>query len=272
MGQKTHPTGFRLGIIKDWDSKWYASKPAQYRELLQEDIRIRATIMSQLPEAGVSKIELERGAHELVVNVHAARPGIVIGRGGQRVEDLRKTVESMTHKTARLNVQEIRQPELNARLVGMSIAEQLQRRVAFRRAMFQAVNRAMQAGALGIKIICSGRLGGIEIARKEKVMQGRVPLHTLRANIDYGLSEAKTAFGRIGIKVWIYLGDILPQPQQADIEPEDDELGLIEITVGGEEQAPTDEVQIIQNEPIEEEPETQVETTEENRNVTTEEN
>ena len=265
MGQKTHPTGFRLGIIKDWDSKWYASKPSQYRELLQEDIRIRAAVTSQLPEAGISKIELERGAHELVVNVHAARPGIVIGRGGQRVEDLRKTVESMTHKTARLNVQEIRQPELNAQLVAMSIAEQLQRRVAFRRAMFQSVNRAMQAGALGIKIICSGRLGGIEIARQEKVMQGRVPLHTLRANIDYGLAEARTTFGRIGIKVWIYLGDILPQQKESAIEPEDEEMGMIEITVGGEEQTPTDEVQIVQDESVEEK-------TEENQDVTTEEN
>ncbi len=272
MGQKTHPTGFRLGIIKDWDSKWYANKPAQYRELLQEDIKIRAAVLSQLPEAGISKIELERGAHELVVNVHAARPGIVIGRGGQRVEDLRKTVESMTHKTARLNVQEIRQPELNAQLVAMSIAEQLQRRVAFRRAMFQSVNRAMQAGALGIKIICSGRLGGIEIARQEKVMQGRVPLHTLRANIDYGLAEARTAFGRIGVKVWIYLGDILPEQKESDIESEDEEMGMIEITVGGEEQTPTDEVQIVQNEAAEVVSETPTEITEENQDVTTEEN
>ena len=234
MGQKTHPTGFRLGIIKDWDSKWYASKPSQYRELLQEDIRIRKAIMTQLPEAGVAKVELERGAQELVVSIHAARPGIVIGRGGQRVEDIRKIVENLTHKNARLNVQEIRQPELNAQLVGMSIAEQLQRRVAFRRAMFQAVNRAMQAGALGIKIICSGRLGGIEIARKEKVMQGRVPLHTLRANIDYGLAEARTAMGRIGIKVWIYLGDVMPQAKEEEEVVEDEEMKLIEVTVGGQ--------------------------------------
>ena len=171
----------------------------------------------------------------------------------------------MTHKTARLNVQEIRQPELNAQLVAMSIAEQLQRRVAFRRAMFQSVNRAMQAGALGIKIICSGRLGGIEIARQEKVMQGRVPLHTLRANIDYGLAAASTTFGRIGIKVWIYLGDILPQQKESAIEPEDEEMGMIEITVGGEEQTPTDEVQIVQDESVDEK-------TEENQDVTTEEN
>ena len=272
MGQKTHPTGFRLGIIKDWDSKWYASKPAQYRELLQEDIKIRAAVIAQLPEAGISKIELERGAHELVVNVHAARPGIVIGRGGQRVEDLRKLVEGLTHKTARLNVQEIRQPELNARLVAISIAEQLQRRVAFRRAMFQSVNRAMQAGALGIKIICSGRLGGIEIARKEKAMQGRVPLHTLRANIDYGLAESKTSFGKIGVKVWIYLGDILPQPKEVAIETEDEEMGLIEITVGGQETDQANEIQEIPDKPEQTGMETQSAKTEDAQDVTTQEN
>ena len=188
MGQKTHPIGFRLGIIKGWQSKWFANKPSQYRALLQEDIAIRQAILSRLPEAAVSRIELERGAQELVITIHSARPGIVIGRGGQRVEDVRRTVEDIAQKRARLNVQEIRQPELEAQLVSASIAEQLGRRIAFRRAMHQAVGRAMQAGALGIKIICSGRLGGIEIARREKVMQGRVPLHTLRADIDYGLA------------------------------------------------------------------------------------
>jgi small subunit ribosomal protein S3 len=213
MGQKTHPIGFRLGIIKDWQSKWYAGKSSQYRALLQEDLRIRQAIMSRLPEAGISKVELERGAQELVVTIHSARPGIVIGRGGQRVEDVRRTVEELSHKRARLNVQEIRQPELDAQLVAASIAEQLGRRIAFRRAMHQSVGRAIQAGAQGIKVICSGRLGGIEIARREKVMQGRVPLHTLRADIDYGLAEARTAMGRIGVKVWIYKGDIMPEPK-----------------------------------------------------------
>jgi small subunit ribosomal protein S3 len=235
MGQKTHPIGFRLGIIKDWQAKWYANKSSQYRALLQEDLQIRKAIFSRLPEAGISKIELERGAQELVVTIHSARPGIVIGRGGQRVEDIRRLIEGLSHKRARLNVQEIRQPELDAQLVAASIAEQLGRRIAFRRAMHQSVGRAMQSGALGIKVICSGRLGGIEIARREKVMEGRVPLHTLRANIDYGLAEARTAMGRIGVKVWIYLGDVLPEPKEVEVEVE--ELRLIEVTVGGQEES-----------------------------------
>jgi small subunit ribosomal protein S3 len=243
MGQKTHPIGFRLGIIKDWQSKWYAGKSSQYRALLQEDLRIRQAIMSRLPEAGISKVELERGAQELVVTIHSARPGIVIGRGGQRVEDVRRTVEELSHKRARLNVQEIRQPELDAQLVAASIAEQLGRRIAFRRAMHQSVGRAIQAGAQGIKVICSGRLGGIEIARREKVMQGRVPLHTLRADIDYGLAEARTAMGRIGVKVWIYKGDIMPEPKVVEIEVEDEEMKLIEVTVGGQEEESSEESQ-----------------------------
>jgi small subunit ribosomal protein S3 len=199
--------------------------------------------MSRLPEAGISKVELERGAQELVVTIHSARPGIVIGRGGQRVEDVRRTVEELSHKRARLNVQEIRQPELDAQLVAASIAEQLGRRIAFRRAMHQSVGRAIQAGAQGIKVICSGRLGGIEIARREKVMQGRVPLHTLRADIDYGLAEARTAMGRIGVKVWIYKGDIMPEPKVVEIEVEDEEMKLIEVTVGGQEEESSEESQ-----------------------------
>lgn len=242
MGQKTHPVGFRLGIIKDWQSKWYANKPSQYRALLQEDLQIRQAILSRLPEAGISKVELERGAQELIVTIYSARPGIVIGRGGQRVEDVRRIVEGLAQKRARLNVQEIRQPELDAQLVAGSIAEQLGRRIAFRRAMHQAVGRAMQAGALGIKIICSGRLGGIEIARREKVMEGRVPLHTLRADIDYGLAEARTAMGRIGVKVWVYKGDILPEPKEIEAEVEAEEMRLIEVTVGGQEE-PSEESQ-----------------------------
>jgi small subunit ribosomal protein S3 len=213
MGQKTHPVGFRLGVIKDWHAKWYAARPAQYRDLLQEDLRIRKAIFSRLPEAGISRVELERGPQELVVTIHSARPGIVIGRGGQRVEGVRRAVEEVSNKRARLNVQEVRQPELDAQLVAISIAEQLGRRVAFRRAMHQSVTRAMQAGALGIKVICSGRLGGVEIARREKVMQGRVPLHTLRADIDYGLAEARTTYGVIGVKVWIFKGEIFDSPE-----------------------------------------------------------
>ena len=234
MGQKTHPIGFRLGIIKDWQAKWYAPRASQYRDLLQEDLNIRNAIRARLPEAGISKVELERGAQELVVTIYSARPGIVIGRGGQRVEEVRQVVEGLTNRRARLNVQEVRQPELDAQLVAMSIAEQLGRRVAFRRAMHQAVNRAMQAGALGMKVICSGRLGGVEIARREKVMQGRVPLHTLRADIDYGLAEARTTMGRIGVKVWVYKGDILPEPKEIEDEPDAEELQMIEVTVGGD--------------------------------------
>ena len=241
MGQKTHPIGFRLGIIKDWHSKWYAHKSTEYRELLQEDLKIRKTILSNLKEAGISKVDLERGSQELVITIHSARPGIVIGRGGQRVEEIRRSLEEITNKKARLNVQEIRQPELDAKLVAISIAEQLERRVAFRRAMHQASNRAMQAGAGGIKIICSGRLGGAEIARKEKVMQGRVPLHTLRADIDYGLAEAGTIMGRIGVKVWIYKGEVLPERAEAELPEE--QMQMIEVTVG----AQTEEVEEVEN-------------------------
>ena len=241
MGQKPHPIGFRLGIIKDWQSKWYAHKSSEYRELLQEDLKIRQTILSNLKEAGISKVDLERGSQELVITIHSARPGIVIGRGGQRVEEIRRSLEAITNKKARLNVQEIRQPELDAKLVATSIAEQLERRVAFRRAMHQASNRAMQAGAQGIKIICSGRLGGAEIARREKVMQGRVPLHTLRADIDYGLAEAGTIMGRIGVKVWIYKGEVLPE--RAETEIPEDQMQMIEVTVG----AQTEEVEEVEN-------------------------
>ena len=216
MGQKTHPIGFRLGIIKDWDAKWFAAKSETYRDLLQEDLKIRKHINKTYVDAGIA----------LVITMHTSRPGIVIGRGGQRIEELRRDIENITGKRARVNVQEIRQPELNAYLVARNIADQLERRVAFRRAMRQALSRAMQAGAQGIKIVSSGRLGGNEIARKEKAMEGRVPLHTLRADIDYGLAEAATTMGKIGIKVWLYKGDILPQ-QQEEVE----ELGTIEVTL-----------------------------------------
>ena len=168
MGHKTHPVGFRLGIIKDWQSKWFAAKDDDYRNLLQEDLRIRGAILSRYPDAGISRVNIERGNQDLIVTVHTARPGIVIGRGGQRIDELRNLLESMIGKRTRLNVQEIRQPELDAFLVARSIADQLERRIASRRAMRQAVGRAMQAGAKGIKVICSGRLGGNEIARRGK--------------------------------------------------------------------------------------------------------
>ena len=217
MGQKTHPIGFRLGVIKDWQSRWFAATAEEYSGLIKEDIDVRKTINERYPDAGISRVEIERG-NDVVITVHTARPGIVIGRGGQRVEELRKELEAGTSKRARLNVQEIRQPELDAYLVAKNVAEQLERRVAFRRAIRQTVTRTMQAGALGIKILISGRLGGADIARQEKAMEGRVPLHTLRADIDYNIAEAATEFGRIGIKVWIYKGDIVPEPAQIQLD------------------------------------------------------
>ncbi len=233
MGQKTHPIGFRLGIVKDWQSKWFAAKAVDYRDLLQEDLGIRHAIFSRYRDAGIARIHIERGTQDLIVTVHTARPGIVIGRGGQRIEELRQVVETLTGKRTRLNVQEIRQPELDAYLVARNIADQLERRIAFRRAMRQAIARTMQAGTRGIKVICSGRLTGGEIARQEKAMEGRVPLHTLRADIDYGIAEAATSTGRIGVKVWIYKGDILPT-QQEELE----ELEAIEVTLPADEPEP----------------------------------
>ncbi len=210
MGHKTHPIGFRLGYTKEWQSKWFAGNGKDYSSQVIEDLAIRKVIKKQYAEAGISRVEIERTAQDLTVNVHTARPGIVIGRGGQRVDELRKSVEKAAGgKRVRLNVLEIRQPELDAFLVARNVADQLERRVMFRRATRQAVMRTMQAGAKGVKVLVSGRLGGAEIARREKVMDGRVPLHTLRADIDYGLAEAATTMGRIGVKVWIYRGDIL---------------------------------------------------------------
>ena len=237
MGQKTHPIGFRLGISKDWQSRWFASKPEEYRALVKQDVEVRDVILSRYPDAGISKVEIERG-NDVVITIHTARPGIVIGRGGQRVEELRKELEQRSARRARLNVQEIRQPELDAYLVGRNIAEQLERRVAFRRAIRQTVLRTMQAGALGIKVLISGRLGGADIARREKAMEGRVPLHTLRADIDYAIAEAATEFGRIGVKVWIYKGDIVPEPRQApQEEPTPADIAPIEVTVTAEAEA-----------------------------------
>jgi len=229
VAQKTHPIGFRLGIVKDWHARWFANKQADYRKLVLEDLKIRNKISENYPEAGISKVDIERGSSDVIITIHTARPGIVIGRGGQRVEQLRKELEGLTDRRARLNVQEIRQPELDAYLVGRNIADQLERRIAFRRAIRQSVTRTMQAGAQGIKVICGGRLGGADIARTEKVLEGRVPLHTLRADIDYGLAEAATEFGRIGVRVWIYKGDILP-----DLPPEpepEEEIPAIEVTL-----------------------------------------
>ena len=236
MAQKTHPIGFRLGIVKDWHARWFAHKQADYRALVLEDLKIRKQISTNYPEAGISKVDIERGSSDVIITIHTARPGIVIGRGGQRVEQLRKELEGLTDRRARLNVQEIRQPELDAYLVGRNIADQLERRIAFRRAIRQSVTRTMQAGAQGIKVICGGRLGGADIARTEKVLEGRVPLHTLRADIDYGLAEAATEFGRIGVRVWIYKGDILPEaPPEPEIE---EEISPIEVTLRAEPEQP----------------------------------
>lgn len=209
MGQKTHPIGFRLGTTIPWSARWFAARGTGYSALAVEDQNIRALIKNRyLDTGGISKVEIERDPQELIITIHTARPGIVIGRGGTRVDELRGELETLTGKRARLNIQEIRTPELDAYLVARNVAEQLERRVAFRRAMRQAVTRTMQSGADGIKLICAGRLGGAEIARSEKAMDGRVPLHTLRANIDFAIAEAATTFGRIGVKVWIYKGDV----------------------------------------------------------------
>ena len=217
MGQKTHPTGFRLGGVIDWQSQWYANNGKSYANLLNEDRYIRDVITKELGENGaISKIEIERGSQDISITVYTARPGIINGRGGTRVEELKKFLEEKTNNTVRLNINEIRVPELVAKLVGENIAEQLERRVAFRRAVNTAMQRTMQVGAGGIKVVISGRLAGADIARTEKYMQGRVPLHTLRADIDYGTAEALTTYGIIGVKVWVYRGEITEDPYKND--------------------------------------------------------
>ena len=210
MGQKIHPNGFRVGITKDWHATWFAGRGEEYASLVNEDIRIRRTISTMYEDAGISKVDIQRDSNEVAVTVHTARPGIVIGRGGQRVDELRKGLDTITgSRRTRLNVREVRQPELDAYLVARNIADQLERRIAFRRAIRQAIMRTMQSGAEGIKVIASGRLAGADIARAEKAHEGRVPLHTLRADIDYGLAEAATEYGAIGVKVWICKGQIM---------------------------------------------------------------
>jgi small subunit ribosomal protein S3 len=209
VGQKVHPYGFRIGVNRGWQSKWYADR--NYTELVQEDIQVRRAIRGRYPEAGISTLEIDRNANMLTVTIHTAKPGIVIGRGGQKVDELKNLLEKQTGKRVRVNIQEIRQPELDAQLVARNVADQLQRRVSFRRALKQTAHHTMQRGAKGVKIVIGGRLGGAEMSRREKEHLGRVPLHTLRADIDYGLAEAHTTFGCIGVKVWIYRGDVLPE-------------------------------------------------------------
>ena len=217
MGHKVHPVGFRLGVIKTWDSKWYSDR--HYVTFLQEDLKIRKAIRSMYPEAGVSLVEIDRQANNVSLTIHTARPGILIGRGGQRVDEMRKSLEKLISKKVQLNIREIQQPEFDAYLVAKSIAESMERRVAYRRALKQALQRSIVAGAKGMRIRAAGRLDGAEIARTVTMHEGRVPLHTLRADIDYGFTEAKTVMGRIGIKVWIYKGEVLPvKEEEAAVE------------------------------------------------------
>ena len=220
MGQKVHPKGMRVGIIRGWESNWYADKK-NFSDLLLEDIKIRTYVKDKLFNAGVSGVEIERSANRVKVAIRTAKPGIVIGRGGTEVEVLRRELEKMTGKKININIAEIKKPELDAQLVAEGIAAQLVKRIAFRRAMKQSVNRTMRLGALGVKISCSGRLGGAEIARTEWYSEGKVPLHTLRADIDYGFAEANTTYGKIGVKVWIYKGEILPEAKVRKEETSD---------------------------------------------------
>ncbi len=214
MGRKVHPLGFRLGIIKDWQARWFADGE-EYANLLQEDLNIRELIRDQMGQAGISRIEIERFPRQVSIIIWTAKPGIIIGRKGANVRDLRQDLEKLSDKKVRIDVQEIERPELDAYLVAENIAAQLERRIAHSRAMKRAATQAMRLGAEGVKIICSGRLSGAEMARREGVMEGRVPRSTIRADIDYGFAEALTTYGRIGIKVWIYKGEILPEAAEA---------------------------------------------------------
>ncbi|MBA9087343.1 small subunit ribosomal protein S3 [Fontibacillus solani] len=216
MGQKVNPVGLRVGIIRDWESKWYAGK--DFGDLLLEDVKIREHLKNKLKDSAVSRIEIERAANRVNVTIHTAKPGMVIGKGGSEVENLRNEITKIAGgKKVHINISEIKHPDLDAILVAESIAQQLERRVSFRRALKQAIQRTMRSGAKGIKTAVSGRLGGAEIARSEGYSEGTVPLHTLRADIDYGTAEAHTTYGRIGVKVWIYRGEVLPtaKKQQA---------------------------------------------------------
>ncbi len=212
MGQKVHPKGFRIGIIRDWDSNWYADR--DYTDLLHEDYKIRHYIKEHFYTAGISKVEIQRTGNRVRITIHTAKPGIVIGRGGMEVEKLKADLIKMTSKNININIQEIKKPELDAQIVAENIAQQMEKRISFRRAMKQTVGRTMRAGAIGIKVAISGRLGGAEIARREWYSEGKVPLHTLRADVDYGFAEANTTYGKIGIKVWVNRGEIMPEVKQ----------------------------------------------------------
>jgi len=217
MGQKVNPHGLRVGIIKDWDSKWYANDKT-FNEYLVEDYKIREYLKKELFLSGISRTEIERAANKIKVTIHTAKPGMVIGKGGAGVEELRQNLEKMTNKSIAVNIEEIKVPELDAQLVAENIASQLERRVTFRRAMKQALQRTMRSGALGIKTQVSGRLGGADMARTEGYSEGTIPLQTLRADIDYGFAEANTTYGKIGVKVWIFKGEILPSKNDKLVE------------------------------------------------------
>ena len=231
MGQKVNPIGFRLGIIRDWDSRWYARKPV-YRQWALEDRKVRGMLQERFTgdggrggrgknrEAGISRIEIERAPNMLKLTLHTAKPGIIIGRGGRGVEDIRAEIERVVNRKVHINVQEIRQPEVDAQLVAENVAGQIERRIAFKRAVRQAVQRTMKAGAKGVRVLCSGRLGGAEMSRKYGDRDGSIPLHTLRADIDYGFTEARTPSGNIGVKAWVYRGDILPEAKPAEARSE----------------------------------------------------
>src|SRR5215469_4411972 len=212
MGQKVHPRGFRLGVIESSDSKWFARR--DYRELLHEDLKLRKFLKQRLYHAGISKVEIERAANKAKINIYTARPGIVIGKKGAEIEKLKSELAKLTHKETFINIHEVRRPDLDAQLVAENVALQLERRVAFRRAMKESVSRAMRMGAQGVKIQCAGRLGGSEIARTEWYREGRVPLHTLRADISYGFAEARTTYGIIGVKAWIFRGEVLTEEEE----------------------------------------------------------
>jgi len=213
MGQKVHPHGLRIGIIKDWDSRWYANDNV-FGDNLIEDYKIRKFIKNKLFAAGISRVEIEKAANKVKVNIHAAKPGIIIGRGGSEIDKLKKELENMTNKNVAVNIIEVKVPELDAQLVAENIAAQLEKRISFRKAMKQAMGRAMKMGAKGIKTSVAGRLGGAEIARTEHYNEGTIPLQTLRADIDYGFWEADTTYGKLGVKVWIYKGEVLPESKK----------------------------------------------------------
>lgn len=216
MGQKVHPVGLRVGIIRDWDSKWFGGK--DYADLLHEDIRIREYLQKRLQDAALSKVEIERAANRVNISIYTAKPGLVIGKGGKEVEALRLALAKLTGKKVHININEVKTPELDANLVAENIAQQLERRISFRRAMKQSIQRSLRAGAKGIRTQVSGRLDGKDIARTEGYNEGTVPLHTLRADIDYGFAEAHTTYGRLGVKVWIYRGEVLPTKNKGETE------------------------------------------------------